>query len=136
MTVAQMRGFALGHSQDMIWNFRKLKNNTYGWEDAQGIRYIGFHHTVILTIWPSGTVCIQAGGYSHSPTTRGRINDYQNQVRLYQKDELVWVERTGPGPTFSTLDSGQMTFDSDPSPVLFYEGMTILPNAALTRRFA
>jgi hypothetical protein len=130
MKVTEMRTWAERWTYNPS-NFRKLKNNTYEWGDAAGMHYIGFFETPILIFSPNGSISIRMGGWSESPTTRNRINEYQKLVYLYQEKHVTWVRRISSAPVFIMGNDGQMRFVDKTGPVQFYEGMTVLPDAPL-----
>lgn len=72
---------------DTLLKASKVANNTWRL-DLIGAVVIVFHKTIILTIWPSGAVTVDTGGWQ-TVTTKDRINRFQNLFRV-SSDRGEW----------------------------------------------
>jgi hypothetical protein len=66
--------------------------------DAEGIMRVTYHSTPVVTIYPSGRIDLDTGGW-FTPTTKTRMNQASNQFGLrfyvYQKDSRWYVDVDG-----------------------------------------
>lgn len=76
--------------------------------NRDGKTYLTFHQTDIVIVHKGGQLEFNSGGYE-TTTTKKRMNDFQDVVRIFQKD-YAWFAKSSAG-TFKFFDG--IKFDSD-----------------------
>ncbi len=90
---------------------RKIGNNTW-LIDRGGSIAVKLHQTDVVTFYPCGSVKLDSGGW-RTVTTKARINEYAEEVRVYQKKHQWYV---------ATKLIGLPGYDWD-NPIEYYDGI-------------
>jgi hypothetical protein len=67
---------------------KKIGNNTFKIEYANGNKAVRYHHTDVITETPEGKIILTSGGY-RTPTTKERLNYSPSLVKIWQ-DKGIW----------------------------------------------
>ena len=75
--------------------------------DSEGVLRVTYHSTPVVTVYPSGKLVLNTGGY-RSNTTKTRMNQASNQLSLgfhvWQKDFDWFVDIDGHTIPFETRE--------------------------------
>ena len=77
---------------------RTIEDNTYLQKLPMGEIALIFYQTRIITYYQDGRIILNSGGF-RTVTTKRRINRYQNDVQIWQRDFTWYVHTARDGHT-------------------------------------
>lgn len=87
---------------------RKVGNNTFNVEYANGNKAVRYHHTDVITETAAGEIILSSGGY-RTPTTKDRLNNHAPFPARFWQDRGIWSGNVFGGKSVMFYDG--MIFD-------------------------
>lgn len=91
--------------------------STLDYTNADGMRYIRYHRTDVVEMFPDGSVSLNSGGY-HTSTTKNRMNEYLPHGYYVRQENYEWY-------------FGRRGKDGIRVEVPFYDGISITPSGTI-----